>query len=379
LRVLLICEAVFPENKGGIERWFQTLSSQLQAAGNEVTYFNALSVNQERNGVQYVAGSAGKWSYREGGVRSKTQAIRFGVELFWWLRKQEFDLIYCSSVPIFSIFAVALARNQKPKIFVEWFEVWRFRYWIRYSGLLAGPVGWLVQFGALQIGDHRVVYTNRAKSTVSKLGFANRREVTLLPGICPTDFKAPVNQDGFQKNDVYFLGRFVNEKQPVFAILAIEAFIKTGWDGTFWLLGTGPLADELRRVIEDRKLKSSIELIENPTDDEVREISRRSFALLHPSRREGYGLASVEAAYSGTPSLLINYPDNACVDLAISPELVSKTGKIPEIVSLLAHAQNEQARLRLETLNWALQALETKSTKRTCEEILRIARGNDKK
>lgn len=373
MRVLLVCEAVFPENKGGIERWFQTLGKEFCESKNSVTYFNSTAVNETRDEIKYVSVIKDTWSYRKGGVRSKAEAVKFGIRLFLWLRKQEFDLIYCSSVPIFSIFAVSMAKSRKALVFTEWFEVWSLRYWIRYSGIFAGPIGWLVQSLALQFGDKRFVYTLMAKNAISRANLLNHNDVHVLPGLCPQSDVDLEIQENRKRNDVYFLGRFVDEKQPILAIEAIEEFIRTGWHGNFWLLGTGPIAPELEIEIQRRGLEESVNLVLNPTDLQVQEIAANCFALLHPSRREGYGLASVEAAYRGIPSILINYPDNATVELEISPKLVAQKGEIREIASLLTLAWIEQENFRVETLAWARKASLSRNLRSTSSEIMRIA------
>jgi glycosyltransferase involved in cell wall biosynthesis len=278
-------------------------------------------------------------------------------------------------VPIFSIFGVFFGKKRGSRVFVEWFEIWNLRYWFRYSGTVAGLVGWLVQFLALQLGKHRVVYTERAHKSVSRLGFLNNNKVILLPGLCPDLKPVTTSGRGSIKHDIYFLGRFVNEKQPVLAISCIEAFLKTGWIGKFWLAGTGPLVHEIRELIKLRKLEKHIEVLENPTDDDVEKLARNSFVLLHPSRREGYGLASVEAAYRGVPSLLIDYPDNATVDLEISPNLVATDDQVERIVKLLTLAWNNQEKFESETLAWAENARRFRSSLQTCSKILDIAHG----
>ena len=373
MKILLICEAVFPENKGGIERWFQTLGGEFLRKGHEVTHYNASNINGHRGGIFYKSSSETKWSYRDGGVRSKSQAIQFAINLFKWLRKEQFDIIYCSSVPIFSIFGVFLAKKRGPKVFIEWFEIWTFRYWIRYSGIVAGPAGWFVQLLALQLGRHRVVYTERARMSITKLGFTNRSKVERLPGLCSEIEPILAKKYRTEKNDIYFLGRFVDEKQPFLAINCVEAFAKLGWKGKFRLAGTGPVVQDLRTLIKIKNFENFIEIIENPTDAEIEKIANNSFVLLHPSRREGYGLASVEAAYRGLPSLLINYPDNATVDLEISPKLVAQNDDIDEIVRLLTLAWKNQKLFQSETLEWAEKARRTRSSSQTCSKILEIA------
>ena len=372
MRILLVCEAVFPENKGGIERWFQTLGTEFYKLTNQVSHFNSAEVNETRGGIEYICVNNAAWSYRKGGVRSKSEAVKFGARLFFWLRKQNFDLIYCSSVPIFSIFAVSLAKPRKALFFTEWFEIWSLQYWNRYSGYVSGFIGWLIQCLALQFSDIRFVYTQKAKADILRIDFLKRVDIQVLPGLCP-EREIESESQVSRKDDVYFLGRFVDEKQPILALEAIEEFIKTGWQGKFWLMGTGPIASELEQEIRRRGMEHSVELVINPTDLKVEEIAKNSFALLHPSRREGYGLASVEAAYRGIPSILTNYPDNATIELEISPELVAQKGEATEISSLLTLAWVEQERFRFEALAWAHQASLDRNFKSTTSEIIRIA------
>jgi glycosyltransferase involved in cell wall biosynthesis len=373
LKILLICEAVFPENKGGIERWFQELAHFLQSNDNEVTYFNSSNINETRDGIRFVTNLENRWTYLEGGVRSKAQALRFGISLYRWLRNEKFDVIYCSSVPIFSVLALLLVKNLKSLVMIEWAEVWSLRYWVRYSGAIQGLIGWLLQIIAIQAGHHRITLTEGTKDKILKWSFINKKEVQLLPGLCrATEDNTPINLVQ-KKQDIYFLGRFVNEKQPKLAIDCVEAFMKTGWKGKFWLLGTGPLVHELRAIINRRKLEETIILLNNPTDIEVEKIASKSFVLLHPSRREGYGLASVEAAFRGVPSILISYPDNATVSLGISPKLVAKDGEVSEIVKLLTIAWKNQEKLTLETLNWAQHAQLFRSSLASCQKIQKIA------
>jgi glycosyltransferase involved in cell wall biosynthesis len=376
LKILLICEAVFPENKGGIERWFQTLGGEFLRKGHEVTHYNASNINGLRGGIFYKSSSQTKWNYKDGGVRSKSQAIQFSINLFKWLRKERFDIIYCSSVPLFSIFGVFLAKKGDPKVFIEWFEIWTLRYWVRYSGIVAGPAGWFVQLFALQLGRHRVVYTERARMSVTKLGFTNRNKVECLPGLCSEVKPILAEKYRAKKNDIYFLGRFVNEKQPFLAINCVEAFAKQGWKGKFRIVGTGPVIQDLRKIIKMKNIDNFIEVVENPTDVEIEKIASDSFVLLHPSRREGYGLASVEAAYYGVPSLLIDYPDNATVDLEISPELVAQNDDIDSLVKLLTLAWENQEKFASQTIAWAKQARSTRSFPKTCNRILELAMDN---
>ena len=372
---MFLCEAVFPENKGGVERWFSRLTRELTSRGHDITYLNAAGVDGERLGVSYKSITREPWSYLPGGVRSKRQAMRFSLAAFKELRTIEADAIYATAVPILSVFPVGVSGffKGRTKTFVEWFEVWPFKYWISYSGWLSGTVGWLIQLFALQIGMYRVSYTDRtSKSIQNQTIFCFKRKVTQLPGLCSNEFEQFTGEDSF-RNDITFLGRFVDEKQPILAIEAVLEFMKFGWTGTFWIIGKGPSLRLMREILATKtSLDKQIIILEDASDEIVNEHLKSSFVLLHPSKREGYGLASVEAAYLGTPSILLDYPNNATVDLKISPELIASHYSKQEIANKLQHAWQNQSRLRIETLEWAFSASQSKSLKSTVDEIERI-------
>ena len=372
MRIVFLCEAVFPENKGGVERWFSQLSAELSRRGHEVHYFNATGVNENRKGVQHRSITPEPWFYLPGGIRSKRQAIGFAKSAYRELRSIEADAIYATSVPILSVFPVGLIGSVRKRTttFVEWFEIWPLKYWIQYSGFLSGVVGWAIQLTALQVGKYRIVYTERASSSLKRLNLhPGRKNIIQLSGLCSPIFVQQQDDDKL-RNDVTFLGRFVDEKQPLLAIQGVMEFIKTGWTGTFWVIGKGPSLAPMKKLLEvNHDAAKQINIVEDATDEIVSIHLRNSFALLHPSKREGYGLASVEAAYLGTPSVLLDYPNNATLDLGISPELVVTDLSPSGISSKLEQAFHEQASLRMRSLDWAGNAALNRSITSTADQI----------
>jgi glycosyltransferase involved in cell wall biosynthesis len=112
--------------------------------------------------------------------------------------------------------------------------------------------------------------------------------------------------------------------------------------------------------------KNQIHFLENANDDVVEKLLLESFVLLHPSRREGYGLVLVEAAYAGTANILINYPENASTELGINPTLVCSDDKIETLVEKLNNAYADQVRLRRITEDWVRNASITRTYRESC-------------
>ena len=376
MKIALILEAVFPENKGGLERWYFKLSRLFVAAGHQVDYLNNSLVDEFRDGVQYKKLTNWKWFYLPGGVRSISQSVRFTLALVKRMRTEKYDAIYISSVPILSIFAVPFIKIGSPKtvVVVEWLELWPLRYWVSYKGRFLGFIGWLVQFVAAQLGNIKTTFVPRIYQPLDRLTLPLVGSQTiLLSGLCSAEIETQ-GPAKIVKTDILFIGRLVDEKQPMLALEIVEKFKQTGWKGQFWMIGTGPNERQIRDYILDHSLGETVKLIHNATDELVQEKMNSSFVLLHPSKREGYGLVVVEAAFRGLPTLLINYSDNCAVDLQVTPELVVSSGNLDQVTKKLEFAASNSERLSAEAKRWADIASKQSTMEISAREILELFR-----
>jgi glycosyltransferase involved in cell wall biosynthesis len=365
MKYVLICEAVFPENKGGLERWMSWLASELVKQGHEVTYLNAAAVSGVRNRVVFSSVSEKPWHYVRNGQRSIIQSIRFALGLLRSLPREKPDVVYSVQAPIFSLFALSLLHNRRWVLVIEWIEIWPITYWKRYLGENLGRLGFWLQQKALKFGDIRVTFTKRCFEDLLPVG--NKSKNLLLPGLC-MDLETVKYSTVEIRNNIVFLGRFVAEKQPLMAIDIVRAFHQEGWKGKFYIVGSGTLKNEIELHIAATKCESFIEIVANASDAVVSQLLEGSFLLLHPSRREGYGLSMIEAALRGVPTLLINYPDNASVDLGISPELVVEPDDIAGAVQKINLAHVDQSWFRRELQKWTNNDL----PKMSAEESVRV-------
>jgi glycosyltransferase involved in cell wall biosynthesis len=341
MKIAIICEAVFPENKGGLERWMVWLASNLSRKGNVVLYFNASGVDEVREGVLYKSITSKSWSYTKKNTRSILQSIDFSRKLFTQLKKVNCEVIYSAQAPVISLLFIKMA-NLKPKkslLIIEWLEIWSYSYWREYLGNIFGLLGYLIQSLALRVGEIKVCFTDRVHGKLKKI--SNRSHIYKLPGICmnpnpnfPMSFR--------QKDNIIYLSRFVKEKNPLLAINTVIEYKKLGWNGIFFLIGSGPMESKIKEYVNNKGASNFIKVLVNIPDSEVTEKMKSSFVLLHTSMREGFGLAMVEAACQGVPTILINYPENASVDLAIIEELVSQTPTVNELVGKVEQAYSNQ-------------------------------------
>ena len=341
MKIAIICEAVFPENKGGLERWMVWLASSLSHKGHLVFYLNASGVNEVRDGVVYKSITNKSWSYTKKNTRSILQAINFSRKLFIQLRKTDYEVIYSAQAPVISLLFIKMAnfKIKKSLLIIEWLEIWSYSYWLEYVGRIFGLIGYLIQSLALKVGDVKVCFTDRVYLRLKNI--KKRNLVYKLPGICmenspnfPASFR--------QKEDIIFLSRFVKEKNPLLAINAVVEYKKLGWNGVFFLIGSGPMESKIMEHVNQKGASDFVKVLVNIPDSEVTEMMKSSFVLLHTSMREGFGLSMVEAACQGVPTILIDYPENASIDLAIVNELVSQTPTVSELVGKLQQAYSTQ-------------------------------------
>ena len=102
------------------------------------------------------------------------------------------------------------------------------------------------------------------------------------------------------------------------------------------------MESKIREHVNRKGATNFIKILVSIPDSEVVDIMKSSFVLIHTSVREGFGLSMIEAACQGVPTILINCPENASVDLAIVEELVSQTPTVSELVGKLKQAYCNQ-------------------------------------
>lgn len=371
MKVALVVEGVFPEKKGGLERWYLHLSKQLRIDGFDVTYFNSSKVNEVRNGVKHTSVSKKEWRYLSGGVRSTRDSIRFSISLFLKLIRADLDLIYCSSVPIVSVFpAWLVARIRRKILIVEWFEYWPLKYWLNYTNKIIGTLGWIVQIVAIRRGERLITFNlGTSQALMRILGRSAHRKIRQMPGQCGGVSDLDFGSNPQNKRDFMFLGRFVDEKQPELAVRAAVRLREKGWQGNLRIFGTGPNFYLLEKLIENLGAEKYIKIYQNVDDEQIAQAMKESFILFHPTRREGYGYAQVEAAYRGVPTMLIRYPLNASTELEINPELYLEDDGIDSIVLALLDAYTNQEIYRNATQEWAKCAATSRSSEMSIKQI----------
>jgi glycosyltransferase involved in cell wall biosynthesis/O-antigen/teichoic acid export membrane protein len=100
-----------------------------------------------------------------------------------------------------------------------------------------------------------------------------------------------------------FVGRLAANKRPDHAVRAFEVIRNDLADARLWIVGRGPLEQELRQT-----LPAGAEMLGYLPREELYERMARAHCLLVPSVREGWGLVVIEANSVGTPAVGYDVP-----------------------------------------------------------------------
>jgi glycosyltransferase involved in cell wall biosynthesis len=153
--------------------------------------------------------------------------------------------------------------------------------------------------------------TNTAvgESVARSISAASGRPVEFLPsGIEPAEIP-PGTSPG---EDLLFLGRLAEHKNPALAVSAFAELVARGYRGKLRIAGSGPCEETLREQIGELPSAAAarVELLGQVDARRKAELLASSGVLVLPSRREGFPLTVVEAMASGLPVVTVDLPEN---------------------------------------------------------------------
>ena len=318
MRICLVYDCLFPYTVGGAERWYRNLALRLRAEGHEVTYVTMRQWPRgeapDLPGVRVVSVAPRMRLYAGPGHRRIPPPIVFGAGVLAHLlvRGRRYDVVHTASFPYFSLLAAAAARRLHGfTLVVDWHELWSRAYWREYLGAAGGWVGWTVQKLCLRVRQRAFCFARLTAGRLAAEGV--RGEVTVLEGEYAGSLEpvAPAPAEPV----VVFAGRHIPEKRAPAAVAAIAAARRRIPELRGIVFGDGPDRPKVLEAIERENLRDAVDAPGFVAHEELDAALARALCLLHPSRREGYGLVVVESAAAGVPVVLVAHPDNAATEL----------------------------------------------------------------
>jgi glycosyltransferase involved in cell wall biosynthesis len=317
MRVCVACDRLYPYTVGGADRWYRNLAEGLAGRGEDVTFVTQRQwprkVRAEIPGVRVL--TIGPQVYLYSDTRRRILpgvAFALGLlrHLLWTGRR--YDVVHVASFPFLHVLAAILLRPiGRYRLVIDWHEVWTRENWNTYLGRFRGFLGWFAQRRCLRSKHSAICFSRLHADRLAAEGFDG--ELSVVTG----EYAGVRGNGGPRQADpvVVYAGRQIPEKRIG---LLVEAFdhLREELPGLrCQIFGDGPARDGIRELVERKGLADAIE-VPGFVDEEVLEHAlSRALCMVLPSVREGYGLVVVEASALGTPSVVVDGPDNAAVEL----------------------------------------------------------------
>jgi glycosyltransferase involved in cell wall biosynthesis len=377
MRICLVYDCLFPHTIGGAERWYRDIAARLAADGHDVTYVTLRQwgdgVDPGFDGVHVVSAGPRMALYADEGRRRVLPPIVFGAGVLWHLLRhgRRYDVVHAASFPYFSLLAAGLVRRLRPfRLLVDWFEVWTLAYWQGYLGRVAGYVGWQVQRLCMRVPQTALTYSRIHGARLRDEGF--RGDIEQLGGLYGGSLEpaSAAQAEPF----VVFAGRQIPEKQAPAVVHAVAAARRLLPELRARVLGDGPDRSKVLAAIAEHGLEGAVDAPGFVSAEEVDAAMRSALALVFPSRREGFGLVVVEAAHRGTPSIVVDDPDNASTELVDDGVngYVAASASADDLAAAIVRVHAEGLPLRERTAAWFDRNAERLALGRTLDRVATI-------
>ncbi|MBW3078682.1 glycosyltransferase family 4 protein [Bifidobacterium simiiventris] len=146
---------------------------------------------------------------------------------------------------------------------------------------------------------------------------------------------------GFSSADnvVLFIGRMIEEKQPLQMIDLFRKLHKARSSYKLLMVGTGPLQEEVRNRIRAYDLTYSVAMIDRIPNADMWELYRIAKCFVNLNRREIFGMAILEAMYYGCKVVAWHAPGpDMIIENGISGYLVSNEA---DMISAILSSDND--------------------------------------
>ena len=375
MRICLVFDCLYPHTVGGAERWYRNLAEDVARRGHSVTYLTLLQWDPDTGAgvpnvdVVAVAGRAELYAHGRRNIGAQLR-FAFGVWRHLVAHGGRYDVVQTPALHV-SLLAVLAARPfRRFALVVDWFEVWTREYWLDYLGGVAGRLGWWGQRISARAKHDALCFSRRHARRLEDMGY--RGEITLVEGLLPPelDVSEPVSAD----STVVFAGRLIPEKQATAIVPAVALAQARVPELRAMIFGDGPEREALLRLIDESGLDDTVQAPGFVAGELVEDAVKRALCFIFPSRREGYGLVVVEAAAVGTPTVVVDAPDNAAVELIEEGVngFVANSAEPEELAEAILRVHEAGPELRESTAGWFRRNRERLSLETSVERVLAV-------
>jgi glycosyltransferase involved in cell wall biosynthesis len=358
VRICLVYDCLYPNTVGGAERWYRNLAVRLGEDGHDVTYLTMrqwdAGEEPDLPGVRVIAFDGRLPLYIEGRRRIMPPLV-FGLGVLRHLLRhgRRYDVVHTASFPYFSLLATAFVRPLAGyRVVVDWHELWTRDYWREYLGPVGGWFGWRVQRLCLRVPQRAFCFSRLVERRLVAEGVDGG--ATMLEG----QFEGKPAAAPFPAEPVVvFAGRHIPEKNPVAVVRAVAKARETIPELRAVIYGDGPERPNVLAAIADHKLEGIVEAPGFVAEDVVQNALGRALCLVHPTRREGYGLVVLEALSRGTPVVLVAGEENAAAEFISNGEngFIADSAGAEDLASGIVRVRDAGFDLRRSAVAWFIR------------------------
>ena len=219
--------------------------------------------------------------------------------------------------------------------------------------------------------DHVIANSNFTKNLAIELGVEDKRIIIINPGVDPAmeipknDLKKAEEILNGKKNRLITVSRFDKRKNHEKVIMAIRNLKEIYPDIIYTCIGYGDEEENLKKLVIELKLENHVVFLKDIPNDLKNALVAKSNifimpSIIHKNSVEGFGIAFVEAAQYGIPS--IGGKDGGASDAIIHQKtgLICDGNNLEEIYSSIDNLLKEnkyleygkEAKINSQNFHW---------------------------
>lgn len=328
MKIAQICPRYSPDI-GGVETHVKEISERLVKAGHDVEVITTdptgkLNKKDMINGVKVI----------RFGSFAPGNAYYFAPQIYFYLKKHNYDVIHAHSYHALPAFFASLGRYHGKFVFTPHYH--RHGH-TAFRNLLHKPYRLLGKM-IFSRADSVICVSEYEKELVESDFKVAAKTVKIPNGINLKEFenlkqrrKSPAEKTGREKTLLY-VGRLEEYKGVQYIIQSLPEL----QDFRLKIVGKGPYEAELRSVAKSLGVERRVEWLKDLSRKELLKCYANADVFLMLSSHEAYGITVAESLAAGTPcivakgSALEEFVDgNACVgiEMPVSKDKVIKTVK----------------------------------------------------
>lgn len=342
---------------GGAEVFTHEVLKRWVAAGHEVTLFTARfrgsRQSEVHDGVNIV---------RSGGRYSVYWKAREHYRKYF--SKQEYDVVIdeINTIP----FLTPKFVRKREKIIALIHQLSR-EYWFyetpfpaSYFGYYLFEPRWLKNYEKIPT----VTVSESSRKDLAELGF--ERVFVVGEGL---NFEPLQRLD--EKNEspvIVFAGRLKKAKRPGHAVESFRIVKERVANAELWIIGDGYLKEKLMRISPE-----GVKFFGSLSNEKRRRLIKRSWILINPSVREGFGLNVIEANALGVPTVAYDVPGLRDAVIDGKTGLLASSGNIEALAGAAVRILTD-ASLRIKLSEEALAYSKSFNWDKVADEFMRVIR-----